>query len=158
MDSLSRIANISVRNRRGSRGVSALWPHNCGMQAARQEHHMAKKYQLPKRLLGVKIPKALRNLDWATRFLESEVGRQILADALVAAAAAASAALVGTQTEVGAKAGKKLSKAKNKGAHFLSNAVNDATNAVTDVIGNAARSMLAKDEEDGGVRQRRTAH
>jgi hypothetical protein len=122
------------------------------------ERRMAKTYRLPKRLLGVKIPKPLRNLDWAVQFLESEVGRRILAEALVAAAAAASAALVGTQTEVGAKAGKKLSKAKHKGGDLLKNAVHDATGAVTNVIGNAARSMLAKDEEEGGAKPRRTAH
>ncbi|HEX3943153.1 MAG TPA: hypothetical protein VHW69_03600 [Rhizomicrobium sp.] len=119
---------------------------------------MAKNYQLPKRLLGVKVPKALRNLDWAVQFLESDAGRRILAEALVAAAAAASAALVGTQTEAGAKAGKKLTKAKHKGGDLLRSAVNDATGAVTDVIGNAARSMLAKDEDEVGTRSRRNAH
>jgi hypothetical protein len=41
---------------------------------------MAKKHQLPKKVLGVKLPKPLRNLDWLTSFVESDVGRRILGE------------------------------------------------------------------------------
>jgi hypothetical protein len=99
---------------------------------------MTKKHPLPKRLLGVKIPKGLRNLDWATRFLESEIGRQILADALVAAAAAASAALVAAPSGVSAKAGKKLSRASSKGGDLVKNVARNAAVAMVETIANAA--------------------
>ena len=48
--------------------------------------------KLPKKIAGVKVPKVLRH-GTITEFLNSPVGRAVLAEALVAAAAAAAAAL-----------------------------------------------------------------
>jgi hypothetical protein len=119
---------------------------------------MAKKHQLPQKVLGVKVPKPLRNLDWLTSVLESDVGRRILAEALVAAAAAASAALVGSQTEAGAKAGKAAKKAGGQGSHLVKDVAMSAAGAATAVIGNAAKSMLSGTEGDDGKRRRSNAH
>jgi hypothetical protein len=119
---------------------------------------MTKKTQLPKKVLGMKVPKSVRNLGWLQAFLESDMGRRILAEALVAAAAAASAALVGTQTETGAKAGKAVKKVGKKGKHLVRDVVQSAAGAATDVIGNAAKSILPDMEEDDGKRRRSTAH
>ncbi|HEY1961810.1 MAG TPA: hypothetical protein VGG69_05295 [Rhizomicrobium sp.] len=119
---------------------------------------MAKKYQLPKKLIGVKVPKPLRNLGWLQSFLESDLGRRILAEALVAAAAAASAALIGTQTETGAKAGKTVKQVGKKGKHLVRDVVQSAAGAATEIIGNAAKSMLPDMEADEGKRRRSTAH
>ena len=119
---------------------------------------MAKKNQLPKKVIGVKIPKPLRQLGWLQSFLESEIGRRIIAEALVAAAAAASAALVGTQTETGAKAGKAVKKAGKKGKHLVRDVVQTAAGAASEVIGNAARSILSDDDEGAGRARRRTTH
>jgi hypothetical protein len=116
---------------------------------------MAKRYQLPKKILGVKIPKPLRDLGWLQSFLESDIGRRILAEALVAAAAAASAALAGTQTETGAKAGKAGKKSAGKGKHLVKDVVYSAAGAATEIIGNAAKSMLP---EEGGKSRRSTTH
>jgi hypothetical protein len=119
---------------------------------------MAKTYQLPKKFLGVKIPKPLRNLGWLQTFLESDVGRRIMAEAIVAAAAAASAALAGTQTETGAKAGKTVKTAGNKGRHLVRSVVQSAAGAATEVIGNAAKSIMPDMAHDEGKRRRSTAH
>jgi hypothetical protein len=119
---------------------------------------MAKSYKLPKRLLGMKVPKAFRDLGWLQSFLESDMGRRILAEALVAAAAAASAALVGTQTETGAKAGKVVAKAGRKSGSVVKDAVRSAAGAMTDVIGNAAKSMLPEGQGEADPKGRSTAH
>ena len=116
---------------------------------------MAKSYQLPKKVIGMKIPKALRDLGWLQTFLESDIGRRILAEALVAAAAAAAAALAGTQTETGAKAGKVVKKSARKGKHLVKDVVHSSAGAATEIIGNAARSMLP---EEGGKGRRSTTH
>ena len=117
---------------------------------------MAKSYQLPKKIIGMKIPKPLRDLGWLQAFLESDLGRRILAEALVAGAAAAAAALAGTQTEAGAKAGKAVKKSARKGKHLVKDVVHSAAGAATDIIGNAARSMLSN--ESGGKSRRGTTH
>ena len=128
-----------------------------GAHGARKgKSHMAKKHQLPKKLLGVKVPKPLRNFDWLTSFLESDIGRRIIAEALVAAAAAASAALIAPRTETGAKAGKAVQKTGRNGGHLVQDVVRSAASAATGVIGNAAKSMLSGTEED--KRRRNTAH
>src|SRR5215218_6704783 len=54
---------------------------------------MAAPYRLPKALLGVRVPKKLRKsklIDW---LLNDPIGRNLVADALVAAAGAVAAAL-----------------------------------------------------------------
>ena len=49
---------------------------------------MANTLKLPKKIAGVTVPKFLRQPGTITDFLNSPVGRLVLADALIAAAAA----------------------------------------------------------------------
>jgi hypothetical protein len=68
---------------------------------------MAKKQKVPKRVAGVKLPKALRKSGLAKSLLGTAVGRQLLADALIAAAGAAAAVLVkdkGAEVKKGGRA------------------------------------------------------
>ena len=120
---------------------------------------MAKKHDLPKKVLGMKVPEAMRDLGWLQDFLESDLGRQVIAQALVAAAAAASAALVGTQTEAGVKAGKTMKKAGKKGKHLVRDMAQSAAIAAVEVIGQAATSMLTPGHQESAGRTRRnTTH
>ena len=57
-----------------------------------------KKSGVPKKLAGVKVPKAVRESKSLSTLLTSNLGREILADALIAAAGAAAAALTRTRT------------------------------------------------------------
>jgi hypothetical protein len=62
-------------------------------QPTKRESDMAAPYRLPKTLLGVRVPKKLRKsklIDW---LLNDPIGRNLMADALVAAAGAVAAAL-----------------------------------------------------------------
>jgi hypothetical protein len=59
-----------------------------------------------KKVLGVRIPKTVRKMDWLVEILDSDLGRRVLADVLVAAAAAAAAALVGHASKAEDKADK----------------------------------------------------
>ena len=52
---------------------------------------------LPKSVAGVKVPKAMRKSSALGTLFNSELGREILADALIAAAGAAAAALTRTR-------------------------------------------------------------
>jgi hypothetical protein len=115
---------------------------------------MAKKrMRIPKRIAGLKIPKAVRKSKLLRSLLGSPMGRTIVADALVAGAAAAAAALVREREEIAdaAKAGTK------KGARtvaVLSEAVQDAADAVMGVIADAARSLAPEDAARGKRRPR----
>ena len=104
---------------------------------------MAKKHDLPKKVLGMKVPKAMRDLGWLQDFLESDLGRQVIAQALVAAAAAASAALVGTQTEAGVKAGKTMKKAGKKGKHLVRDVAQSGVDIIS--VGALTHSVRALD-------------
>jgi hypothetical protein len=106
------------------------------------ENSMAKKIKLPKRVLGVKIPKMLRKSDLLENLLNTHTGRKIIAESLTAAAAAASAALMATKTETGEKATSALGDAGAKGTDILKDAVRSATGAMTDAIGNAAKNIM----------------
>ena len=118
---------------------------------------MKKGHKLPKRLLGMEIPKPLRDLGWLHSFLESEIGRRILAEALVAAAAAASAALIGAETEAGAEASGEKAKPERKSGSAVKDALRSAAGAMTEVVGNAAKSMLVESlPENRGKRPTKT--
>jgi hypothetical protein len=66
-------------------GASAGAP----VDAFRTQKLMAKKNDIPRRIAGVKVPKALRKSVVLNSLLANEVGRQVLGEALVAGAAAA---------------------------------------------------------------------
>jgi hypothetical protein len=73
--------------------------------------------------------------------LGTTLGRQILADALVAGAAAAAAALVAVSAD--SDTTKAVGDAGKKGFNRAKHAVKDATEAMTNVIGDAAKQALA---------------
>jgi hypothetical protein len=124
---------------------------------------MAKKAQgkgkLPKTVAGVKVPKILRTSALATLF-ESPLGRQILADALIAAAGAAAAALVQnrpTGKQI-ANAGEAVADAGADAAAATRDTVQSAAGAVANLVTEAAQHILptsitGADEEDQGKRQ-----
>ncbi|MXQ14810.1 hypothetical protein [Microvirga makkahensis] len=55
---------------------------------------MAKKAKLPKTVAGVKVPRAVRSSSLPDELLNSELGREILAEALAAAAGAVASVLI----------------------------------------------------------------
>jgi hypothetical protein len=95
-----------------------------------------KKTGVPKKLAGVKVPKAVRESKSLSTLLTSNLGREILADALIAAAGAAAAAL--TRTRTAKDAGHALADA-GAGA---SDSVQTAAGAVASVVTQAAKSFL----------------
>jgi hypothetical protein len=95
-----------------------------------------KKTGVPKKLAGVKVPKAVRESKSLSTLLTSNLGREILADALIAAAGAAAAAL--TRTRPAKDAGHALADA-GAGA---SDSVQTAAGAVASVVTQAAKSFL----------------
>lgn len=93
-------------------------------------------------ILGFKLPKSLRKAGWLDDLLQSEVGRTILAEALVAAAGAAAAALAryGAESETG----EKVKKAAVKTGSDAVSATKDVVGAVVNT-GIAAVSAVAQD-------------
>ena len=115
---------------------------------------MAKKLSLPKKVAGVKIPKALRRSKMLRSLLKNDVGRKIVADALMAGASAAAAALV-ARSEAASDAADATAgvagAAKRRGSdasHRVGHAIEDASHAILGVIGEAARSLTSKDAKD----------
>ena len=95
-----------------------------------------KKSGVPKTLAGVKVPKEVRKSSAFSTLFTSNLGREILADALIAAAGAAAAAL--TRTRPAQKAGHAMADA---GAE-ASDSVQTAAGAVASVVTQAAKSFL----------------
>ena len=95
---------------------------------------------MPKKLAGVKVPKAMRQSKSLSTLLNSGLGREILADALIAAAGAAAAAL--TRTRPVQKAGRAAAETGSDAASATSDAVQTAAGAVASVVTEAARNFL----------------
>jgi hypothetical protein len=125
-------------------------------QRAFLEVHLAKKKnnKVPKRVAGVKLPKALRKSGLAKSLLGTRAGRQLLADALIAAAGAAAAVLV---KDKGAEV-KKGGGAAVRATGTVGKVVESAAGAVAEVVGNAARNVLpaASDNETGRKKSSRS--
>jgi len=107
----------------------------------------AKKASLPKSVGGVKVPKALRKARPLGKLMKSDLGREILADVIVAAAGAAAAAL--SRTGAGRSAGRAVTnlggaaaEAGGDAARAGSQLAETATGAVAGVVTEAARSLL----------------
>jgi len=98
------------------------------------------KDALPKTVAGVKVPKAVRKSSSIGTLLSSGLGREILADALIAAAGAAAAAL--TRTRAAREAGSAVADAGSTAASATGDAVQTAAGAVATVVTEAARSFL----------------
>lgn len=112
------------------------------------------KHKLPKKVMGVKIPKALRSSQLLKGLVGSATGRQIVADAVIAAATAAAGALVGARSEKVQKATNKVVEGAEDGGAIMRKAISSATGALTDVLGNAAK-VVTGDEDPKAGRGRR---
>lgn len=110
---------------------------------------MGKKSKaVPKRVAGVKVPKALRRSRMLRTLLSSPVGRNMLANALTAGAGAAAAVLIEERQEI-IDAGRTGLKKGGRTIGIATEAVQSASNAAMEVIGDTARSMLPKDQRKG---------
>ena len=97
--------------------------------------------KLPKRIGGFKLPKPVRKSKILRAMLNNPMGRDILANAITAAAGAAAAVLIEERKEI-KKAGKKGLR-KGAGAMGIArDAVQSAASAAFGVIGDAAHSIL----------------
>ncbi|HEY8383138.1 MAG TPA: hypothetical protein VIL09_13400 [Microvirga sp.] len=95
---------------------------------------------LPKKVAGVKVPKAVRESKSLGTMLSSGLGREILADALIAAAGAAAAAL--TKTRAAQNTGRAVADMGSAGTSLASDVVQTAAGAVASVVTDAARNFL----------------
>jgi hypothetical protein len=107
--------------------------------------------------LGLKLPKSLRKAGWLDDLLQSDIGRRILADALVAAAGAAAAALTRYAAE-----SKSVAKVKNAAVETGSEAatatkelVGAAVSTGLEVVSAVAQELLPSPDGTGKVRPRR---
>ena len=92
-----------------------------------------------KKSTGTKLAKTVKK-SGLMDLINSNLGREILADALIAAAGAAAAAI--TKTRTAQKAGAGAADAGSKAAGATSDAVQTATGAVATVVTEAARQFL----------------
>jgi hypothetical protein len=94
---------------------------------------------IPKKVAGVKVPKAVRESSFSALF-NSSLGREIIADALIAAAGAAAAAL--TRSRTAKDAGKAVADAGSSAAAAGTDLTQTAAGAVATVVTEAAKSFL----------------
>jgi hypothetical protein len=110
----------------------------------------------PKTVAGIKVPKAARSsMGSLTTLFNSELGREILADALIAAAGAAAAAL--TRTRPAKAAGHAVADASSDAASATGDALQTAAGAVATVVTEAARNFLPPSlvgEDEGDKRKK----
>jgi hypothetical protein len=104
-----------------------------------------------KKAVGAKLPKAVRK-SGLMELVNSNLGREILADALIAAAGAAAAAL--TRTRTAKKAGSAAADAGSDAADITKDAMQTAAGAVAGVVTEAARQFLPPslvgEKDEGG--------
>jgi hypothetical protein len=113
--------------------------------------------KLPKTVAGVKVPKAIRESGIVAKFLNHPLGRQILADALVAAAGAAAAALVKHRPSArdAARAGEAVADKSADVANTTRELVQTAAGAVAEVVADAAKNILPASLTQADERQPR---
>jgi hypothetical protein len=109
-----------------------------------------------KKASGAKLPKAVRK-SGLMDLVNSDLGREILADALIAAAGAAAAAL--TKTRTVKKVGSAAVGASSQAADVTKDAMQTAAGAVAGVVTEAARqflpaSLTGEQEDEGGDRDK----
>jgi Pyruvate/2-oxoacid:ferredoxin oxidoreductase gamma subunit len=105
----------------------------------------AKKTKVPKRVAGVKVPKFLRDSTILQTLLASPIGRDILANALVAAAGAAAAIIIEEREQI-ADAAKDGMKKGGRVAGTIGDAMKSAATAAIGSVAEAARSVLPETE------------
>ena len=109
---------------------------------------------------GAKLSKAFRNFGPIKELMNSNLGREILADVIIAAAGAAAVAL--TKNRSGRKAGVAVSNASSVAADATREAVQTAAGAVAGAVTDAARhflpkSLLAEDNKPVAVARKKPA-
>jgi hypothetical protein len=109
-------------------------------KSAKAKSKSKSKKVVSKTIAGMKIPKSVRKMPALGTLLTSELGREILADALIAAAGAAAAAL--TRTRPVKEVGAAVAEAGSEAATATRDTVQTAAGAVADVVTEAARSIL----------------
>jgi hypothetical protein len=112
-----------------------------------------KKKRVPKRIVGVRIPKYMRKSRLMRAMLGSSLGRDILANAITAGAGAAAAVLV-RERETVAEAGEKGLRKGARAAAIAGEAMQSAASAAMDAVSGAARSILPEEEQRGGRKHR----
>jgi hypothetical protein len=107
---------------------------------------MAKKTKakLPKTIAGVKVPKAVRTSGLLDELLNSPLGREILAEAIVAAAGAVASVLMKKRPSADqvAQAGETIVEMGAEAASATKALAQTAVGAVTEVVADAARHIL----------------
>jgi hypothetical protein len=107
---------------------------------------MAKKTKakLPKTIAGVKVPKAIRTSGLLDELLNSQLGREILAEAIVAAAGAAASVLMKKRPSADqvAQAGEAIVDTGAEAASATKDLAQTAVGAVTEAVADAARHIL----------------
>jgi hypothetical protein len=111
-----------------------------------REFKMAKKSKakLPKTIAGVKVPRAVRASNLLDELLNSPLGREILAEAIVAAAGAAASVLMKKRPRADqvAQAGETIVDTGAEAASATKELAQTAVGAVTEVVADAARHIL----------------
>jgi mRNA-degrading endonuclease toxin of MazEF toxin-antitoxin module len=85
---------------------------------------------------------------WLSSLMNSQTGRVIAAEALVAAAGAAAAVLVASRTEGGRKAGRAMARAAGDTTEMMKEAARSAANAAGEVIGNMSADAIGNVARD----------
>ena len=107
-----------------------------------------KKAALPKKIAGVKVPRTVRKSRMLRAMLKNPMGRDLLANALVAGAGAAAAVLVEKREVVAdaskstVKAGKKAGKKSYRAAQIAGHAMESAVSAMMGVVADAAHTIV----------------
>jgi hypothetical protein len=113
--------------------------------------------KLPKRIAGVKVPKVLRRPGTIVDFLNSPVGRLVLAEALIAAAAALKNYKPVAETM--GEAANTVEKAGIEAASTAKDFVQSAAGGLADVAAGVVRQIVpassgADDQTDHGLERR----
>lgn len=101
------------------------------------------KAKVPKKVAGLKVPKAFRKLGALDALVGTPIGREVLAGALIAAAAAAANALrqhAPSAAEIG-EAGKAVGKAGSDAASAAGDITRTAAAALAGVVADAAQAL-----------------
>jgi hypothetical protein len=121
---------------------------------------MAKKKAIPKKIAGFKVPKAVRQSKLLRNLLANPVGRQILADALIAGAGAAATTLVrdrGQVADAAAGAADATARGGRRVVGLLGEAIESAADAAFAVVTDAARALAPHEKPRGKKRDKAPA-
>ena len=115
---------------------------------------MAKKTKakLPKTIAGVTVPKAVRTSGLLDELLNSPLGREILAEAIVAAAGAVASVLMKKRPSADqvAQAGEAIVDTGAEAVAATRDLAQTAVGAVTEVVADAARHILPSSLTESG--------